>query len=143
VIEGDIRFLEKLFRQFVRIWICHVNGADFRIDDEASADAAGLMGAIQIGIGRAGAVDARLDDGVLFGMHAAAEFVVLSGGNLQLFAQASHLSTVGDALGAAIIAAGEDLIVSYQDGAHLAPQTGAALGGKKGHLHKILLPTGA
>lgn len=136
-------FLKKLFAQAIWITICNVNGFDFGIDDHAGADAAGLVGAIQSGAADACAIYRRLDDGILFGMHAAAKLVFFPGGHLELLAQAAGLFAVQGVFWAAIVSGGNQLIVFYQSGAYFAAQAGAALGCEYRHLHEIFLPAGA
>jgi len=86
----DSGFFEELFRQSIGVGAGHVYSLDFGIDDEAGADAAGLIGAIKGSAASAGAVQAGLDDGILFGMHTSAEFMIAAGGNILLGAQTSR-----------------------------------------------------
>ncbi len=71
--------------------------ADAGIDDHLGADAAGQIGAEEGGPPDGDPVVGRLDDGVLLGVDAPAQFVPLAGGDVQLFPQAADLQAVGDA----------------------------------------------
>jgi len=137
------RFPEKLFGKFIRIRMGHIDGSDFGVDDQTGANAAGLMGAIEHRVSGAGAIETSLDDGVLLRVHTPAEFMVLSGGHILLFPQATHIGAMSYTFGTAVVAAGEYLVVFHEDSAYLAAQTSAASGGQKGHFHEVLLPTGA
>ena len=108
------------------------------IDEDLGADNTGLMRAVQRRAFGGHAVYSRLDDGILFGVDAAAKFVVLTAGDMELLPKASHFLTMGDALWRSIVARGKDLPVLDQNGTYLSAQTGGALRYRLGNVQIIV-----
>ena len=79
--ERDVRFVQHLHSQFVRVARCVPDFGDAAVDEHFRADEARLMRAVDFGPGEGNAVHRRLDDGVLLGVQAAAYLVALPAGH--------------------------------------------------------------
>ena len=99
------------------------------------------MGAVESRALDADAVQRRLDDGVLLGMHRPAQLVM--GAALHVLASAAYPVAVVQAGGRAVVARGEDALVLDEDCSHLISQAGGALGDYGGDLHEVLVEAGA
>ena len=80
------------------------------------------------------------NDGVCLGVDAAAELVPLSGGDVQLApGAAAEIGTVAPSARGAVVAGGDDLVVTHDDRAELPPETGAALQSGLGNVEIVIL----
>jgi hypothetical protein len=82
----------------------------------------------------------RLDNGILLGVKAPAEFMAFSGRDTQLFTKATDVQTVGETGRSPIVACGQDLLIFDQNGAHMSSQTGRAFGNEMGDIHEVFFP---
>ena len=84
------------------------------------------------------------DDGVCLRMDAAAEFVPLTGGNMQRLARAdAQIAAVPAAAGRPVVAGGNNFVVADNNGAVFAPKAGGTLQNGIGNIKVIILLTRA
>jgi hypothetical protein len=82
----------------------------------------------------------RLDNGILLGVKAPAEFMAFSGGDSELFTKATDLQTVGQTGRSSIVSCRQDLLIFDQNGANMSSQTGRAFGDEMGDIHEVFFP---
>jgi hypothetical protein len=82
----------------------------------------------------------RLDNGILFSMKTTAKFMTFTGEHGQFLPQTTDIKTVGNTGWRTVITGGKNIFVLYQDGAHMATETGGPAGNEPGNLHKIFVP---
>lgn len=86
------------------------------------------------------AVHRSLDDHVLLGVQAAADFMTLTGGNTQLLAQATHFQAVRHARRSAVIAGGRMRLSLTATAPTLRRVHGGSLAHQVGDIHEIIRP---
>ena len=115
---------------------------DAGVDDGFGAVGTGGEGAIEGAAADGDAVGGGLDDGVFLGMDAEAFVEGAAAGGVAGAAGAAAVAAIGDALGGAVVAGGEDLAVTDDNGADAAAEAVAAGGGDFGHHHEVFVPGG-
>lgn len=142
--EWDAGFGEEFFGESVGV-VAAVDDAFYAdADEDAGAEAAWAVGAVEGGAGDGDAHDGGLDDGVLLGVEGAAVFVTFAGAEAHALAgAAAEVGAVGHAGGCAVVAGGDDAMVFDEDGADLAAQAVGAFGDDVGDLHEIGVPVWA
>ena len=84
------------------------------------------------------------DDGIRFRVYAPAEFIALTGGNIQGFAGTDpEIGTVFSSSGSTVIACGYDLIVTNDQSAVFAPKTGGSFQNRICNVQIVILFTGS
>ena len=84
-------------------------------------------------------MEAGLDDGILLGVNAAADFMALPGGYAKLVTKAAQLQAIFRTGGSAIVARGQDVFVLHRHGADVVTAAGGALRHHRGYLEEILV----
>lgn len=142
--EWDAGFGEEFFGESVGIVAAVDDAFDADADEDAGAEAAWAVGAVEGGAGDGDAHDGGLDDGVLLGVEGAAVFVAFAGAEAHALAgAAAEVGAVGHAGGCAVVAGGDDAVVFDEDGADLAAQAVGAFGDDVGDFHEIGVPVWA
>jgi hypothetical protein len=84
---------------------------------------------IDISPQKADSSSSSIDDGILFGMNAAAQLIALSMRNIQFIPEAGILlETISGLSGSADISRGNDLVITDNYGAYRSAEAGASLG---------------
>jgi hypothetical protein len=81
-----------------------------------------------------------LDNGILLGVKAPAEFMALSGRDTQLFTKAADVQTVGETGRSPIVACRQDLLIFDQNGAHMSSQASRTFGDEMSDIHEVFFP---
>jgi hypothetical protein len=81
-----------------------------------------------------------LDNGILLGVKATAEFMAFSGRDTQLFTKATDVQTVGETGRSPIVACGQDLLIFDQNGAHMSSQASRTFGNEMSDIHEVFFP---
>ena len=110
------------------------------IDQHLRADGAGEIGTVEGGATDTETVQGGLDDRILFGMQATAEFMPFAGGDTLLLAQTANFKAMTDLGRSAIVAGGDNALVAHEDGPHLTAQAGGTLRDHLGDAHEVLIP---
>ncbi len=84
-----------------------------------------------------------LDDRILLGMKAAAEFVSLSGRDPLFLAEATDIQAVFYSGRSSVVTGGQNLLILDEDGPHLSSQTSRPLGDEVSNIHEIFFPGGS
>ena len=80
---------------------------------------------------------------ILLSMNGAAKLIAFARGNVQLLSRAAaEIRAVSPAAGRAVVAGGNDLVVSHDDGAVFAPQAGGAFQNGIGDVEIVVLLAG-
>ena len=93
-LDPDTGFFEHPASQGVGIAFFVNDPLDPSINDHLGADGTGMVGAVKRGSADRHAMIGRLDDRVLFGVQAPAEFMALSGRNSLLLPETAHIKAV-------------------------------------------------
>jgi len=101
-----------------------------------------MVGAVQRCPLNSHAVVSGLNDAILFGMEATAEFMSLSGRDAHLPAKAPDVQTVLDPGRGSIVPRSQNFLIFYENGTDLSPETGRSLGDKMGDIHEVFVPGG-
>ena len=81
-----------------------------------------------------------LDDGVLFGMNAPAEFMPLAGFDIHFLTETADFPAMANTAGGTVITGCQDPFVLDDQRAHGPPQAGGAFGHQNGDVHEIFFP---
>jgi len=127
-------------RQFIGITFSIYNPVDAGIDDHLGADYTGHCGAIEGGAIDIDAVTGGLDNGILLGVQAAAEFVALSRGDIETFPQAAAGIAVRDAGRYPVVSGGQDIALLDKQSPNLSAQACGTGGNEPGYVHEIFVP---
>jgi hypothetical protein len=81
-----------------------------------------------------------LDDGILFRMESAAEFVAFSRWDAQFLAETPDDQAVLQLRRSPIVTRRQNLLILNEDSPHLPPQASRTFGDEMGNVHEILFP---
>ena len=122
----------------------HADAADAGVGNHAGADRAGKIGDVDFRAVNRYAVARGLQNRVLFGVQAVAEFEPFPGFNaLDVALAAAEFAGMGMPGGRTVVAGAENLVVAHDKAADLAPQADAALRDQVYDAVKILVPGNA
>jgi hypothetical protein len=93
-----------------------------------------------LGTGKLDPMDRGLDDDVLLGMKTSTQLMPLTGGDIQLFAQAPLIQAVSKAGRCSIVPGAQDALVFDCNRPHLSAQAGGPFRHQKGDAHEIFRP---
>lgn len=134
------RFFAHVFREFVGVALSEINIFDPTVDEHLCADEAGLSRAVDVGFGNADAVHGSLNDDILLGVEAAADFVSLARWHIELFAQAAHFEAVGEVGRGTVVPSGKDTLVPHRNSPDFAPGAGGTFSNHVGYAHEVIGP---
>src|SRR5512133_2718736 len=110
------------------------------VDEDLRAEHARLVRAVRRRAVDRGAVRCALDDRILLGVDPAAKLVLCSRRDAALLAQATHLITVRETCGHAIVAGREDAFVLDENRTDVAPHARGPPRHLLGDSHEVLVP---
>jgi len=101
-----------------------------------------MVGTVKGGPADLHSVVGGLNNGILLGVEAAAEFVSFPRRDALPFTKASHIQAVLDSRRRSIVACRQNLLIFDENSSNLSSQTGRPFGNEMGDIHEILFPGG-
>ena len=135
----DRGFREDVLRQLVHVSLVVNDLGNAGIYEDLGAQAAGESGGIDDRSLEARSVIRGLRHGVLFGMHAAAQLVACTGGDVEFHAQTSRILTVRDPFRSTVVSRGQNVLVLHNDSSHMPAEAGGTGRYQFCHFHEIFV----
>jgi len=138
----NIRFRQQRGGKGIRISFFIININDPGINQHLSADGTGQVRAVQDGAFHADTIQGGLNNGILFSMKAAAQFMPFSRRNSLFLPNTTNIQAMPDIGGRAVVAGCDDPFIPDDNSSHLSSQASGAFGHQLGDIHEILIPGG-
>ena len=117
-----------------------INSGYTGIDDHFGTNGTGQVGTKKSRILYGYTMKCRLNDCVLFCVNSAAELMALTGGHLQLFAQAPDFDAVSNSAWGTVITGGKNSPILYNYRSHGTAAAGRSFCHQRCNIHKIRFP---
>ena len=137
--DQDVGLCEEFLGKIIDIPFGVYDFLDSGIDEDLGAHGTGICGRVDHGILHTHSEIGRLDDRILLGVDASAEFVPSARWYIHLFADASHRLAVLGSLGGSVVSCGEHPLVLDENRTHMSSYTGGPGRYEFGHFHEIFV----